>query len=79
MKAVFDAISTQITINEVFCCSDLQITVWWIQQIQKSRKMWVKNRVEKITSNVPIDCWSYIKTDQNPAHIATPQVILVCC
>ena len=28
MKAVFDAISIQITINEVFCWSDSQIALW---------------------------------------------------
>ena len=37
MKAVFDAISTQI--------------------------IWVEDRVEKIRSNVPVDCGRYIRTD----------------
>ena len=39
MKAVFDAISIQITINEVFCWSDSQIALWWIKQVQKSWKI----------------------------------------
>ena len=68
-KAVFDAISIKTTINEVFCWSDSQITLWWIKQVQKSWKIRVQNRVEKIRSNVPIDSWRYIKTDQNPADI----------
>ena len=45
----------------------------WIKQVQKFWKPWVENRVEKIRSNVPIDCWRYIRNDQNPAHIATRQ------
>ena len=45
----------------------------WIKQVQKSWKPWVENRVEKIRSNLPIDCWRYIRTDQNPADIATLQ------
>ena len=80
MRAVFDAISIQITINEVFCWSDSQIALWWIKQVQKSWKIWVENRAEKIRSNVPIDSWRYIRTDQNPADIAigrvTPCVLL---
>ena len=68
-KAVFDAISIKTTINEVFCWSDSQITLWWIKQVQKSWKIRVQNRVEKIRSNVPIDSWRYIRTDQNPADI----------
>ena len=75
MKAVFDAISTQITINELFCWSDSQIALWWINQVQKSWKIWVENRVKKIRSNVPIDSWRYVRTDQNPADIATRRVI----
>ena len=71
MKAVFDAISRHITINKVFCWSDSQIALWWIKQVQKSWKIWVENRVEKIRSNVPIGSWRYIRTDQNPADIAT--------
>ena len=74
MKAVFDAISIQIPINEVYCWSDSQISLWWIKQVQKSWKIWFENRVEKIRSNVPIDCWRYMRTDQNPADIATGQV-----
>ena len=48
MKAIFDAISMQITINEVYCWSESQIALWWIKQVQKSWKIWVENRVEKI-------------------------------
>ena len=79
MKAVFDAISIQITINEVFCWSDSQIALSWIKQVKKSWKIWVENRVEKIRSNEPVDSWRYIRTDQNPADITTRQVAPVCC
>ena len=74
MKAVFDAISIQITINEVFCWSDSLIAFWWIKQVQKSWKISVENRAEKIRSNVPIDSWRCIRADQNPADIATRRV-----
>ena len=73
MKAVFDAISMQVIINEVYCWSDSQVALWWMKQVQKFWKLWVENRVDKIRSNVPIDCWRYIRTDQNPADIATRQ------
>ena len=39
MKAVFDAISMQITINEINCWSDSQIALWWIKQVQESWKI----------------------------------------
>ena len=39
MKAVYDAISPQTTINNVFCWSDSQIALWWIKQIRKSWKI----------------------------------------
>ena len=78
IKAVFDVISVQITITELFCWSDFAL--WWIKQVKKSWKIWVENRVEKIRSNVPIDRRRYIRTDQNPADIVarrvTPCVLL---
>ena len=77
MKVVFDTISMQITINEVHCWPDSQIVLFWIKQVQKSWKYWVGNRAEKIRSNVPIDCWRYINTDQNPANIVCRW--LICC
>ena len=61
MEAVFDAISMQITINDIYCWSDSQIALCWIKQIQKSWKTWAENRVEKIRSSVPIDCWRCIR------------------
>ena len=73
MKAVFDTISMQVTINEVHCWSDSQVALLWMKQVQKFWKLWVENRVDKIRSNRPIDCWRYIRTDQNPADIATRQ------
>ena len=79
MRAVFDAISIQITINEVFCWSDSQIALWWIKQVQKSWKIWVENRAEKIRSNVPIDSWRYlelIRIQQTSPHA---ELHLVCC
>ena len=39
MKVVFDAISMQITIDEVYCWSDSQIALWWIKQ-QSWTKGW---------------------------------------
>ena len=74
MKVVFDAISIQIIINEIFCWSDSQISLWRVKQFQKSWKIWVENHVEKIRSNVPTHCWRYIRTDQNPADIVMRQV-----
>ena len=39
MKVVFDAISMQITIDEIYCWSDSQIALWWIKQ-QSWTKGW---------------------------------------
>ena len=74
MKTVVDAISSRVKIDRIFCWSDSQIALWWIKQVRKSWKIWVENRVNKIRTNVPINCWRYIRTGQNPADLATRQI-----
>ena len=73
MKAVFDAFSTQITMNEVFCWPNSQNVLWRMKQVKKSWKIWVENHAEKTISSVPIDGWRYIRTDQNAVDFAMRQ------
>ena len=76
------AVAGLLNVRNVFCWSDLQISLWWIRQIRKDWKVWVENRVQIIRKNVGPEYWMYVSTDTNPADVTTrmlsPNVFVSC-
>ena len=72
IKSVCEAIGGIVRLSEIYCWSDTQISLWWIdKQTHKNWKVWVQNRVVVIRDNVPSQRWFYVPTKINPADIAT--------
>ena len=71
MSTVIESIPKQIEIHRIYCCTDSQISVWWIRQQTKTWKVWIQNHVNKIRNFLPINSWKFIRTNENPADIGT--------
>ena len=76
------AVAGLLNVRNVFCWSDLQISLWWIRQIRKDWKVWVENRVQIIRKNAGPEYWMYVLTDTNPVDVTTrmlsPNVFVSC-
>jgi len=51
----------------MFCWTDSQIVVNWIRGDSSRWPQFVANRIQKIDSLVPKDCWNFVSGKQNPA------------
>jgi hypothetical protein len=52
-----------------FC--DSQIVLAWIRGPREKCEVFVRNRIASIESHFPRGCWKYVKSEQNPADLAT--------
>ena len=46
MVSVKLAVEKEVSVKNIFCWTDSQITLWWIRQRRKEWKIWVQYRVE---------------------------------
>ena len=69
--SVLSAFSNEIIIDNVYCWSDLQISLAWIKAVDKEFRVFVQNRVVDIRRNVNPNSWFYCRTYDNPADIIT--------
>ena len=75
MNTVIEYLSKQIEKGRIYCWTESQISLGWIRQQTKTWKVWIRNRVNKIRSFLPVNYWKFIRNDQNPdqnpAYIGT--------
>ena len=71
IPSVKSATKVEVTFEKVVCWSDSQIALYWLKQIRKQWKPWVENRVKQISELVNPSNWRYVRTEVNPADIAT--------
>ena len=69
--SVKKAVAGLLNVRNAFCCSDSQISLWWIRQVRRDWKVWVKNRVQVIRKNVSPEYWIYVPTNTNLADFTT--------
>ncbi len=60
-----------LKISQIRAFSDSKIVLAWLAKPAETWKMYVTNRVQKISEAVPFERWSYISTKENPADLAT--------
>jgi len=53
------------------CYSDSQIVISWIKNCDKVQKTFIDNRVREIRALTSKDAWFHIRSEHNPADIAT--------
>ena len=54
------AVAGLLNVQNVFCWSDSQISLWWIRLIRKDWNIWVENQVQVIWKNVASEQWMYV-------------------
>lgn len=52
-----------------FCCTDLEVMLYWIVAKKKSWKSWVENKELKVQKVVDKCKWSHVAGGENPANI----------
>ena len=67
---VKQAIEDELKIKDYFCWTDSQISLAWINSLEKVLKTFCQNRVLKIRENTDIRRY-YCKSNENPADIIT--------
>lgn len=58
------------TLN-IFCWSDSQVVLAWLQGNINRWERYVANRVKQITDIIPADRWCYVRSEENSADCAT--------
>ena len=71
IRVVYNSLSEEIVIDEIFCWTDSIITLSWIKGVKQEFKLFVQNRVIKIRNNVNQALCNFCNTRENPADIIT--------
>lgn len=66
---VAESLKSAISQLEKKCFTDSQVSLYWIQGVQREWKPFVRNRVVEIWQRVPPDRWSHCSGDTNPADL----------
>ena len=62
---VKQAIEDELKIKDYFCWTDSQMSLAWINSLEKELKTFCQNRVLKIRENTDIRKWYYCKSNEN--------------
>ena len=58
-----------VKVDEIFCWNDSMVALHWISSEKKINDGFVRRRVEKVRSLVPVDKWYHVESRFNPADI----------
>ena len=74
VKSVISALADEVSIQNVICWTDSEISYYWITQVHKEWRTWIENRVNKIREIIPPNTWRHIPGLCNPADLATREM-----
>ena len=57
--------------NQVHLWLDSHIVLWWLHKDPNELKVFQANRIRKIMNQFPREHWGYVRTNENPADIAS--------
>ena len=69
MKRVLEIFDGVMKVEKVFCLTDAEVVLNWIQKKQKVFKQFVQNRVCEIRDNVSIESWYHVSGTENIADL----------
>ena len=71
--SVMEALTDEIQLDEIYCCSGSQVSLAWIRAHAKGKefKTFVQNRLLEIRKNVAEEHWRYCKSKDNISDILT--------
>ena len=67
IRVVYNSLHEEIANGEIFCWTDLFISLSWIRAFNQEFKLFVQNRFIKISENVNASLWRYCDTKENPS------------
>ncbi|CAI6359149.1 unnamed protein product [Macrosiphum euphorbiae] len=68
---VHSVLSSEIAVSRLRAWSDSSVVLSWLTSDQKHFRIFVTNRVAKISQLVPSCSWNYVSTNDNPADPAS--------
>ena len=71
LKDVLVALKGRVSLDFVYCWSDSEVALCWVEEKEKCWKSWVENRVVSIRNIFNNDSWYHISGVNNPADIPT--------
>ena len=69
ITTVSNALEDVVSIDNIYCWQDSQITLWWIYGTTKEFGQFVQNRLVEIRKLVNFRKWKYCPSDDNPSDI----------
>ena len=57
--------------HDIFCWTDSEVALCWVNGKEKSWEPWIENRVVAIRKVVDCEKWHFVEGEVNPADIPT--------
>ena len=71
ITTVSNALEDVVSIDNIYCWQDSQITLWWIYGTTKEFRQFVQNCLVEIRKLVNFRNWKYCPSDDNPSDITS--------
>ena len=71
IREVLQGVEKRIDLHDIFCWTDSEVALCWVNGKEKSWEPWVENRVVAIRKVVDREKWHFVKGAVNPADIPT--------
>ena len=71
INEILVGLQNRIQLEDIFCWTDSEVALCWINGKEKSWEPWVENRVVAIRKVVDWTKWNFVKGELNPADIKT--------
>ena len=71
LSEVLNGLKDRILVNDIFCWSDSQVCLAWINGKERRWKPWVENRVVSVSKVADRNRWHFVKGELNPADVPT--------
>ena len=78
LKNVKNAINKNFETTNIFYWSDAEISLYWIQSIEKEWEQWVENRVNFVRNFTDYKSWYYVSTKVNHADLLASNSDIKC-
>ncbi len=71
INEILVGLQNRIQLEDIFCWTDSEVALCWINGKEKSWEPWVENKVVAIRKVVDRTKWNFVKGELNPADIPT--------
>ena len=69
IREVLVGVKKRIDLHDIFCWTDSEVALCWVNGKEKSWEPWIENRVVAIRKVVDREKWHFVKGEVNPADV----------